>query len=1120
MNSLAPLTDAPGIGVLAAPLIDPEQGRIEIRLPAGGRLSDIVLEALPNLPADAPVRLLLVSENGVWPVDRSIWHLVRPSAGTKVVIRVLPGKDALRSVLQVVVTLAAVALGQIWAAPLAGFLGVSTQVAGSLISLGVTAVGNLLINALVPPPQTNTGQQSNGTTYTISGWRNRIDPDGRVPCVLGRIRWAPFFGAMSYTEIVGDLQYVRALFLIGEGEHELSGYRLGETDLEEYDEVEVETRLGLETDLPVTLYPRQVIEEAGGAELVRPWPRDDAGNPITNSGPPIETPVVRVTARDAQSASVILQFPAGLFTVGKKGTSGLDVDVRIRQRPAGTEVWQDVITLNIRARKTEGFFRQHSWDLPVRGRWEVEITRMTGERTESESSDRCVLMAFQSIRPEYPLNFDRPLALVALRVKATYQLNGSLDNFNLEAGRVCEDWDSATQSWVRRVSRNPASVFRHVLQSQANAWPVADSGIDLDTLADWHAFCADKGLEYNEVHSDDMSLGDVLKAVASAGRAYPRHDGLKWSVVIDRPQTLAVDHISPRNSSQFRWSWTYFDPPHAFRVKFSDETNFFEPAERLVPWPGHAGEITRTEEIELPGKTNPDEIWVEARRRQYELQYRRGRYSCLQDGAARVGVRGDLVLVSHDILTSTQGGGRVLSIRGALVELDEVVTMAAGGQYGIRYRAGVTDEDTIGWSEIREVEAIAGTHRALILKDASEPLPTVGWLVHFGPLGNVSSPMIVRGVESAEDLGGAFTLVDAAPEIDVLTDAEEPPLWNGRVGAEIDPALLAPAVPVFTGISSGIAGTGEANGLTVLLTPGTGSPAVVVSYQISHRLSGAGSWSVLSATAADGGAQIAGYLAGDVVEIKALAVALGGTPGPETNVVTVTIGAGDEPVPGTLSGEIAVEGGLGSAVITVATPADASIAAIQIYRVPSGNALDRETHAAGNPIAAEPSTTLQKLDGDGTRVNLISNGGFDDGGSWTLGSGWSIAAGRATHAAGSAADLAQAAVLETGAVYRLAYQLGGVSGGSLTPRLSGGAGVAAPAASASGVYSAELSAISGSTGLAFAASSSFAGSVLEAALYRQSATAIPSGLYDYYAEPLNADGVAGPVAGPFPALIL
>ncbi len=83
-----------------------------------------------------------------------------------------------------------------------------------------------------------------------------------------------------------------------------------------------------------------------------------------------------------------------------------------------------------------------------------------------------------------------------------------------------------------------------------------------------------------------------------------------------------VDHISPRNSKGFKASRTYFDPPHGFRVKFLDRTNDHKAAERLIPWPAHSGEITLTEELQLPGKTNPAEIWIEARRRMYEAIYR------------------------------------------------------------------------------------------------------------------------------------------------------------------------------------------------------------------------------------------------------------------------------------------------------------------------------------------------------------------------------------------------------------------------------------------------------------------------------------------------------------------
>ncbi len=85
---------------------------------------------------------------------------------------------------------------------------------------------------------------------------------------------------------------------------------------------------------------------------------------------------------------------------------------------------------------------------------------MTDEHTGASEQSRTSWVAIQTLRPEYPIDYPHPLALVAVRVKATYQLNGQLDNFNLIASRRCLDWDTATQSWVARETHNPASLFR------------------------------------------------------------------------------------------------------------------------------------------------------------------------------------------------------------------------------------------------------------------------------------------------------------------------------------------------------------------------------------------------------------------------------------------------------------------------------------------------------------------------------------------------------------------------------------------------------------------------------------------------------------------------------------
>jgi hypothetical protein len=43
----------------------------------------------------------------------------------------------------------------------------------------------------------------------------------------------------------------------------------------------------------------------------------------------------------------------------------------------------------------------------------------------------------------------------------------------------------------------------------------------------------------------------------------------------------------------------------------------------------------------------------------------------------------------------------------------------------------------------------------------------------------------ITAVEGADDLSRRFTLIEHAPQISTLADAEIPPAWNGRVGEEI-----------------------------------------------------------------------------------------------------------------------------------------------------------------------------------------------------------------------------------------------------------------------------------------------------------------------------------------------
>lgn len=1106
----------PTIPVLAAPAIDPASARIELTLPEGLTMAEIVTAALPAA-TDADLdraRVSLVTPTGSSIVPRAHWHRIRPKPGVQVVIRLVPGKNALKQILSIVISIAALVFAPYLGGLLAGTLGLGAATWTALAAVGINLLGNLLINALIPPVEPEKERQS----FSISGWRNRIDPDGAIPVLLGRVRYAPPFAARSWTEIAGDNQYVHALFTFGEGPLDLTDFRIGETSIAEYDEVDLEVRQGYVDDDPVSLYPNQIVEEQIGVELTRLLLRDDAGEVIKGEGAGIiEAPVVRTTGPDASAASILLGFPSGLVRFNDDGEKrSHPVSIRVEQRQIGAEEWAEVTTLDLSARKAEPFFRQHSWTFPERARWQIRLTLLTDETENTKVQQRVAWAALQTIRPEYPLNYHRPLSLVAVRVKATYQLSGALDNFSALGSRICLDWDHETETWVERSTTNPASLFRFVLQCPANPKPVADAAIDLDLLADWHDFCRLKGLHYNRVQEQaGTTLRDALTEIAVAGRAAPRHDGVKWGVVIDRPAELVVDHVSPRNSWNFSLRRAYAEKPHAWIARFQDEGNDYKPAERVIRRPGYEGDITLTEPLEMPGLTDPAIVWREGYRRFLEAEYRPDVFEVTQDGAVRVATRGDQVVLSHDVLSSTQWAGRVRAVTGRAVQLDERVTMEAGQSYAIRFRE-YAEGDTVGTSVVRPVRTVEG-ETDLLLVEGTDTLPEAGDIVLFGLAGNESYPVIVSRTETTEDQCTVLRAVAAAPEIDTLIDAVEIPAWSSRVGAEIDTNLLAPPTPRFTQVTS------RPNGATwevaFLLEPGEGK-VITAQYRIGTRLGSSGTFAEVDIPAANGGGAVGSFSVDDVVEIRAQAISPAGTLSPVTPTITLVIGAGEAAIPDALDAEaITITTLLGGAFIQVATGDDEALARVQIYRSTSA-ILDRDTDAVGAPYPVDPLQSYSLALGDTTRTNLLTNSGFTDATDWVLDAGWAVASGVATHTPGTADEIAQANTPDAGKWYRVGITVAGRSAGSVTPRFTGGSDRAGSAIAADGDHADRIQTVTGNDSFGFLADSDFDGSIDDAVLYLETAACLSQGTHYVWIEPQNADGVPGPVSGPFTLTII
>lgn len=1094
------------ISVLSMPMFDPGQGRREMQLLEGLTIEAIIGLAIGKLSPGQRARLQVVladSLGNLMPVIESAWRRVRPHAGIRVILRLAPGnEDLLKPILTIAVTVAAIALGQFWAPAIAGAIGfggnaIVTGLIAAGLTAGIAAVGGMLINALVPAKTAAPGQNSRDAekpTFAISGWRNGINPGGIVPAPLGRIRIAPSFAAMSYTEIVGDEQYVRALFVGGYGPLAISDIRIGKTPISSFNNVEYEVRQGVPGEEPCRLYPKQVLEESLGVELRRDYPRDSQGAPITGGGAGPEDPVSRYSAADVTEIGIIIGWPAGLVEFNNEGQAvALGVDLRIEQRPANG-VWSTVANLNFVGRQTEGFYRAYQWAVPVRGpRYEVRVVRVTPERTSSQQSDRTVWVALQGFRPEYPLNFGKPLALLSMRVRATHQLNGSLDTVNFIADRICPDWDHASGTWVTRATRNPASLYRFVLQGDAATFPEADAGLTLAQLQDWHDFCRVRGLKYDRNHDFEASQFDVLMDIASAGRATPRHDGRKWGLVIDRAGEPIIDHISGVNASDFSWSRTYFRAPDAFRVTFLDETNDYQSAERVVPWPGGAGDIEVTQALQLPGKTDPAEIWRETRRRQYEMMLRPDRFTATQAGAARRVTRGDRVLGAFDTLEHTLAVYRAARVIGQLVSLGGDVTMEAGKSYACRFR--VFDEAGNMQSVVRSVVTQAGEHGAILLS-GSGAVPAAGEPVHFGLAGKESISLIVTGVEAGENMTSIIHAVAEAPEIEALTDAEIPPAWDGRVGGAIDNDTTAPARPIVRGVELHL------DGFSVLLAPNGSSAVPVASFALRHRLVGSPVWSgPIAGAAAAGSLTMGGYDAGDAIQWQAQAISAGGVGSLWTDIAVVTLPVPEGAPNPVVSASATV--GLGHVSIVLATPADSRLAEVRIYRGNTG------TFGTANLVAtllgALPGSSYSHVDGDATRVNLVADPNFDTGSPWSFGDGWAVGSGKASKTPGEETAVEQPIGFVPGRTYRYRVAISDRSHGELTIGLAG-TGSAGDIYTNNGVKLGDVFAIPGDDTLAFTADADFDGAIDSIVVFEQTSTCLPQGTHFYFLTTANAEG--------------
>jgi hypothetical protein len=334
----------------------PPFGQIEPRvqrLPEGLTLAEIVPRMeLPRVFLDHGTICVGGKE-----IPRAAWHLVRPKALSRGMVNPVTfhapirgggdegGKNPLAILGGLALTvLSGGAAGGLFAT--GGGLFAAGSTSALFLAGGISLVGSLVLNALVPPPTLDIGGADSNARESrrdASARGNIIDPNGVIPRVVGERRTFPPLLMEPLVTLDGDDEIVEAVYGLS-GPHRLQDIQIGAAPVADIAGLEIETREGWPGDQRLTLVKRYGRTEQVGQELRGHQVSAENAALLDTSvdvSLAVPQPQVVATRQGPDEHELQIAFPQGL---GRPAVPSdlLRVPLRIRIRLRGETDWRNL----------------------------------------------------------------------------------------------------------------------------------------------------------------------------------------------------------------------------------------------------------------------------------------------------------------------------------------------------------------------------------------------------------------------------------------------------------------------------------------------------------------------------------------------------------------------------------------------------------------------------------------------------------------------------------------------------------------------------------------------------------------------------------------------------------
>ena len=604
-------------------------------------------------------------------------------------------------------------------------------------------------------------------------------------------------------------QYLNVLYCGGYGPVEsIDDIRIGHTPIENFSDVQIATRKGMNNQSPIPFFGSTVADQAVDMTLAE------------------NKPVVRSTdMENCNRIDVTVSWPSGLYHMNDDGNyEGCTARFRIEYRKTGTSNWhggyqyeahsssdlignvtvgakadrEEVWTIGRQTTTTRVKVRRHyrtvtttKWvirsnarsevfDLPALNkgaRYDNGYIAFTRERLFSfshgfsldgvqiyvQKCDYHITKATNSgVRRSYaikglePARYDvrvtalslphtsrdcsfmqwntlssfaddsaysRPnKVLVALRIKATNQLNGGVPNINWRQRRtIGYVWNPETQAYEQVDLRNPVwaayDILHHCrklfnINTQTEEYHVDGCPKERFTQYwdQWQAAAdyADEDVKNADGSTEPRFRFDAYydtslrryeaanKALAVAHATLVRH-GLQLGVVVDKPGVIHQVFGEGRtliSSVKGEFSATE-DRAHSLQVTYNDTQNDFKNTEFFIRSDAYASAEANgqdnTAQLSLFGVSSRTQAYREA---VYALATNERQLQTIQFSAdvnAFVCEYGDLIGVNSQVPRIGVASGRIVSVSGTTVKLDKTVTFTKGEAYTVMFQLSTND---------------------------------------------------------------------------------------------------------------------------------------------------------------------------------------------------------------------------------------------------------------------------------------------------------------------------------------------------------------------------------------------------------------------------------------------